>query len=133
MKRTLTSMIATFLCFAMLLACVACSPSKNRLQIAYENVYAQYPDAVACYEIGNDGSYLEVDTNPLDIDDYYNATYMSVLEAFQSELDVPDYVAQLMLTTTAMQGRQTETVNGLIISWTYHPDRGLEVLCRLES
>lgn len=30
MKRTLTSMIATFLCFAMLLACVACSPTENQ-------------------------------------------------------------------------------------------------------
>ena len=38
---------------------------------------------------------------------------------------------KLMITTTALQGRQTETVNGLIISWTYHPDNGLEVIYRL--
>ena len=142
MKRTLTSMIATVLCFAMFLVCVACSggttdeqpeETGNRLRIAYESVYALYPNATSCYEIGADSSYIEVDTNPYNIDDYYNPTYLSVVEAFNEALSVPDYVYQLMITTTAMQGRQTETVNGLIISWTYHPDNGLAVIYRSAS
>ena len=72
-----------------------------------------------------------MDTNPLDFDDYYNPTYIKVIEAFNEELGVPDYVYELMKKTTALQGRQTETVNGLIISWTYHPDNGLAVIYRL--
>lgn len=107
--------------------------SKTRLELAYDAVSAEYPSATSCYEIGSDGSYIEVDTNPYNIDDYYNPTYQEVLQAFNSELEVPDYVYQLMISTTAMQGRQTETVSGLIISWTYHPDNGLEVLYRLQS
>lgn len=142
MKRKLASMIATVLCFAMLLVCVACSggttdeqpeETGNRLRIAYESVYALYPNATSCYEIGADSSYIEVDTNPYNIDDYYNPTYLNVVEAFNEALSVPDYVYQLMITTTAMQGRQTETVNGLIISWTYHPDNGLAVIYRSAS
>lgn len=102
-----------------------------RLRQAYDKVKLQYSSATLCYEIGDDGSYIEVDTNPLDFDDYYNPTYTKVIEAFNEELGVPDYVYKLMITTTALQGRQTETVNGLIISWTYHPDNGLEVIYRL--
>lgn len=102
-----------------------------RLQQAYDKVKLQYSSATLCYEIGDDGSYIEVDTNPLDFDDFYNPTYTKVIEAFNEELGVPDYVYKLMITTTALQGRQTETVNGLIISWTYHPDNGLEVIYRL--
>ena len=102
-----------------------------RLRQAYDKVKLQYSSATLCYEIGDDGSYIEVDTNPLDFDDYYNPTYIKIIEAFNEELGVPDYVYKLMITTTALQGRQTETVNGLIISWTYHPDNGLEVIYRL--
>ncbi len=102
-----------------------------RLRQAYDKVKLQYSSATLCYEIGDDGSYIEVDTNPLDFDDFYNPTYTKVIEAFNEELGVPDYVYKLMITTTALQGRQTETVNGLIISWTYHPDNGLEVIYRL--
>lgn len=102
-----------------------------RLRQAYDKVKLQYSSATLCYEIGDDGSYIEVDTNPLDFDDFYNPTYTKVIEAFNEELGVPDYVYKLMITTTALQGRQTETINGLIISWTYHPDNGLEVIYRL--
>ena len=102
-----------------------------RLRQAYDKVKLQYSSATLCYEIGDDGSYIEVDTNPLDFDDFYNPTYTKVIEAFNEELGVPDYVYKLMITTTALQGRQTETVNGLIISWTYHPDNGLELIYRL--
>ena len=145
MKRKLTSMIATLLCLAAIFACAACSSettyeqyeqpgnTANRLKIAYESVYTLYSDATACYELGADDSYIEVDTNPFNIDDYYNPVYLSVLEAFNEKLGIPDYVYQLMITTTAMQGRQTETVNGLTISWTYHPNNGLEVIYRLAS
>lgn len=145
MKKMLAALAAALLCVAVALAFTACAagnagdddtqdppaPQKTRLQQAYDEVYAQYPAATSCYEIGSDGSYIEVDTNPFNIDDYYNATYVDVLKAFNSELGVPDYVYQLMITTTAMQGRQTETVNGLTISWTYHPDNGLAVIYRL--
>lgn len=63
-----------------------------RLRQAYDKVKLQYSSATLCYEIGDDGSYIEVDTNPLDFDDFYNPTYTKVIEAFNEELGVPDYV-----------------------------------------
>ena len=106
---------------------------NTRLERAYDTVSAKYPNDTSCYKIGYDNSYIEVDTNPYNLDNYYNPTYLDILEAFNSALNVPDYIYQLMISTTAMQGRQTETVNGLTISWTYHPDNGLEVLYRMET
>lgn len=134
--------ISIIICLTSVFGLAACSTADNstqqpvtdkyaRLRQAYDKVKLQYSSATLCYEIGDDGSYIEVDTNPLDFDDYYNPTYIKVIEAFNEELSVPDYVYELMKKTTALQGRQTETVNGLIISWTYHPDNGLAVIYRL--
>ena len=52
----------------------------------------------------------------------------TVLRKLNEALGLPSYVYQLMLETSYSMGRQTETVNGIKVSWTYHPDRGLEVL-----
>ena len=60
--------------------------------------------------------------------DYYNATNTQILKSAVTALKLPDYIYQRMLKTTAMQGRQEVTVNGITVSWTYHPDNGLEAM-----
>ena len=42
------------------------------------------------------------------------------------ELDMPSAVMSHIDQTTSMDGRQTETWGDLKISWSYHPDRGLD-------
>lgn len=44
------------------------------------------------------------------------------------KLGVPDYVYQEMLDTKSLDGRRTYSGSKINISWTYHPDKGLEVL-----
>lgn len=40
----------------------------------------------------------------------------------------PDSVYKRMMSTSALMGQQSEENKKFRVSWTYHPDRGLEVL-----
>ncbi|WP_282944494.1 hypothetical protein [Cellulomonas endometrii] len=43
-------------------------------------------------------------------------------------LETPTATVTLMDTTTALDGRQTDSWDGLTASWRYHPDTGLDVI-----
>ena len=77
--------------------------------------------------IGSDGSYLFIDTNPNDSEDYtdYSALYAIIL--VNEELGLPDSVFNDMTTTRAIDGTQKRTFDEVTVSWSFHPDRGLEV------
>lgn len=130
--------VATFLIIVLSLLLCACDDNSNNnsnhgnsksnpLNTAYDTLYKEF-GLNSCYTLGSDKSYLQVDTNPYDIDDYYNATYLEILKSAITALKLPDYIYQRMLKTTAMQGRQEVTANGITVSWTYHPNKGLEAM-----
>ncbi len=50
------------------------------------------------------------------------ATIMCVFD----ELKMPSAVLSHIKQTTSMDGRQTETWDNITVSWSYHPDRGLD-------
>ena len=130
--------VATILIIVLSLLLCACDDNSNNnsnhgnsksnpLNTAYDTLYKEF-GWNSCYTLGSDKSYLQVDTNPYDIDDYYNATYLEILKSAITALKLPDYIYQRMLKTTAMQGRQEVTTNGITVSWTYHPNKGLEAM-----
>ena len=130
--------VATILIIVLSLLLCACDDNSNNnsnhgnsksnpLNTAYDTLYKEF-GWNSCYTLGSDKSYLQVDTNPYDIDDYYNATYLEILKSAITALKLPDYIYQHMLKTTAMQGRQEVTANGITVSWTYHPNKGLEAM-----
>lgn len=130
--------VATILIIVLSLLLCACDDNSNNnsnhgnsksnpLNTAYDTLYKEF-GWNSCYTLGSDKSYLQVDTNPYDIDDYYNATYLEILKSAITTLKLPDYIYQRMLKTTAMQGRQEVTANGITVSWTYHPNKGLEAM-----
>lgn len=45
-----------------------------------------------------------------------------------SELDVPDSVVAKMDATRALDGAQSDTFGGYEITWSYHPDQGLDFI-----
>ncbi len=49
-----------------------------------------------------------------------------------SELDMPSSISSHIDQTTSMDGRQSESWNGKTISWSYHPDRGLDGVLTLD-
>lgn len=100
---------------------------SNPLETAYNALYEEFGWS-ACYTLGSDKSYLQVDTNPFDINNYYYEQNIQILKSTVTALKLPDYIYQRMLKTNALQGRQEATVNGINVSWTYHPNKGLEAI-----
>lgn len=79
--------------------------------------------------LARDESYLEIDTNPNDEEYYLKEDIGSAyIIAANEVLGLPDSVAMKMSQTRALDGRQTETYGDITVSWTYHPDNGLDVL-----
>lgn len=84
-------------------------------------------DAPFGVTIGSDDSYCEIDTNPLDIDDYFSSTILSYIEQMNKKLGLPDYLYNDMLHTSYSQGKQEETFNKIKVRYYYHPNKGLNV------
>ena len=112
-------------------ALAACGGGANKLQEAYDWVVANHADAAECFEFAADGSFVGVDTNPTDRDDYSVPSSFDAVEQFNAQLGLPDYIWEEMLHTSSNDGRQTQTANGITVSWKYHPDNGLEATYRL--
>lgn len=96
----------------------------------FENLYDEYCSSIWA-DVGSDGSYLSIDTNPYDNDDdglAYPAAYTAIKEVNKA-LGLPESVISEMGETTGADGKQTETFEeqGVTVSWKYHPDKGLEV------
>lgn len=100
------------------------------------------PDFKALYEkycqskwakYGSDGSYLSIDTNPYDWDDdglaYPDAYY--AIENVNTALGLPESLLNAMAETRGADGKQKETFDDVTVTWSYHPDKGLEVTYKL--
>lgn len=88
-------------------------------------------------ELASDGSYLKVDTNPYN-EDEDDMSYSELGEdirrsdiiknSINKELNLPKSLGEKMGSTRALDGRQSETFDNIEVSWTYHPNQGLEVI-----
>ena len=50
-----------------------------------------------------------------------------------ARLDMPASVESHLNQTTSMDGRQTESWDGVTIEWSYHPDRGSDMVITLDG
>ena len=108
-------------------------------------VKQKLPDLKAIYEelcesdwadLGSDGSFLSVDTNPKNKDDgdwSYMFTVNDAIKDIHAKLGLPDSLYEDMNSTTWSMGKQEEIFEniGLRVNWTYHPDKGLEITYKL--
>ena len=78
--------------------------------------------------ISSDGSYMTIDTNPNDDDDYIDLTAYYTIESINEELGFPASTYEKMGETRALDGRQYDETSEVEASWTYHPDKGLEII-----
>lgn len=103
-------------------------PQKPDFRALYNDLSDNYG-----WTLGSDGSYLSVDTNVYDIDDYSNTSIMYSIKDMNKNLGLPDSLWNDMLNTTWSMGKQQETYKniGITVSWTYHPDKGMEVTYKL--
>ena len=77
--------------------------------------------------LASDGSYLAIDTNPYDEDDYVDYAAWLSLYTINEYLGLPDSLMEDMGHTSSLDGKQSETFDDITVTWKYHPDRGLEV------
>ena len=113
---------------AVIVAIIALIPSK------FEKVKNECVQIAG--QAGTGKNYFSLDTDPYEnMDETMRAlllpnTQEKTLEAIKyanRELDFPGSVYSDMLKTTALMGRQSEENSKYKVSWTYHPDHGLEV------
>lgn len=93
----------------------------------FVSIYNTYLDS-SYASVAQDGSYLEIDTNPNDYDDYSDVNAIQGLVNVIYLLDLPDSLIREMSSTRALDGRLSKTYDEVSVSWSYHPDNGLEVL-----
>ena len=92
---------------------------------------AVVPDAVeTCGVTGTDGIVVADEGRSLTFDmkgddDLRGANITDIVCVFTA-LDMPSAVVSHMDQTTSMDGRQSESWGDLTVSWSYHPDRGLD-------
>lgn len=88
-----------------------------------------YDEATA--SASDDGSYLTLDSNPLNTKGgsiFFNDLGLEHIQLTNTALGLPDWLYQEMCQTRALDGRQKESFDNVTVSWTYHPDQGLEVM-----
>lgn len=96
----------------------------------FNDMYSSIEGESWC-EIASDGSWMELDTNPYNLDDYYNSTALYKIKSVNSDLGFSSSVYEEMMETRALDGRQSATSGRYTVSWTYHPDDGLEVMYKI--
>lgn len=89
------------------------------------------PDAVeSCGVTGADGIVVADEGRSLTFDmkgnDDLSGAGITDLVCVFTALDMPSAVVSHMDQTTSMDGRQSESWGDLTVSWSYHPDRGLD-------
>ena len=85
------------------------------------------------WELSSDESYLRIDTNPYDIEDSFSLEAWELIIAVQEKLDLPESLEAKMGETRSMDGRLSEDYGKITVSWTYHPDDGIEVMYELNN
>lgn len=136
-KRFLNTLIITG-CVVMAVIAVILLVNNTR-EVTFDKLVSEileeYPYADNAR--GDDGSYLKMDTDPYDGDMTYGEEYiysqksqdtLNGIKLANEKLGFSKAVYNKMIETTALMGRQTEENDKYIVSWTYHPDKGLEVL-----
>lgn len=95
--------------------------------IDFQKKFADIADESWC-DIASDGSYMKLDTNPYDIDDSFNSEAWDKIEEVNTALGFSEALMGKMGETRSMDGRQSDENDKFKVSWTYHPDKGLEVM-----
>ena len=98
----------------------------------FQEIYSKYCKS-KWSKVGSDGSYLSIDTNPDDLDDYNVYEAVQAILNVNSELGLPESLNQDMQHTSLIMGLQTQDFNeeGLSVSWAYGPSHGLEVTYKI--
>jgi hypothetical protein len=100
--------------------------SPNPLKTAYDDCGL---DLVLETYLEDGDRTLTVDT--LGEEDLFGASYFDYLCVLES-LETPSRITTRMDGTSALDGQQTDSADGLTYFWKYHPDRGVQLTVTLD-
>jgi len=83
--------------------------------------------------VADDGSYIEIDSNPLDMEDFYIEIAFDAVKYVNEELGFSDSLFLKMTQTRALDGTQSDSNDYINVFWTYHPNKGLSVIYELKN
>lgn len=126
-KRRSLILVVMFCIAACVFAFSACKKTPN-FSTLYNDLSSK-----SGWTLGSDGSYLRADTNTFDLEDYSNSSVLSEIKSMNRKMGLPESLYNDMINTTWSMGKQQEIFEniGISVSWTYHPDKGLEVTYKL--
>lgn len=116
---------------------ISVTTTNNKTDTCAITVIAAGPDLVSIYndycedgwaELSADNSYISIDTNPYDIKDEFDIDAMQAIEDVLKALGFSDAVLKNMYSTSSADGKQTEEIDNVRVSWKYHPDKGMETI-----
>lgn len=119
---------------------ITISTDNGKSDVCAVTVTKAGPDLAAIYKqycngtyatLASDNSYLSIDTNRYDLDGFFSSEASSAIKSVNDALELPDSVLQKMNSTRSIDGRQTYSNDVVNVSWTFHPDNGLEVMYEL--
>ncbi|CAB4137801.1 hypothetical protein UFOVP325_99 [uncultured Caudovirales phage] len=116
MKKTI-AIAGTALLLVGLTGCVG---SFDTFQKAYDTC-----GAPAGITVSDGGKSLIIDG--MGEEDYSGANIYDTA-CVVGAIGTPSYIISNMETTNSLMGRQSDEFDGIAISWSYHPDNGLDVV-----
>ena len=98
---------------------VVTTPAPN-----LQEIYNECGDSLYT-SLASDNSYITVDTNPFNIDDFSSDSAVNSIITINKALGLPESVLNKMSSTRALDGVQTYEGDGIEVRWTYHPNQSL--------
>ena len=116
-----------------------CSVTVNKALPNFKELYGEW-EGNSWFAVGDDGLWMKFDTNPHDYDSdsiyLFLSDYLAVDENLPNvlkDLGFKSSVYEQMNKTPAMMGVQKAENETAVVSWTYHPDHGLEVMIEVND
>lgn len=120
--KTTTKMGIAAIVAASALTLTGCSFGPTPLQQVFE----------ACSlgegaDLADGGKTLTIDM--IGEEDYSGVPLDKVMCVIEDEkLAMPSYIQESITSTRALDGKQSDEFNGISVSWSYHPDSGLNLI-----
>lgn len=133
-KKIIIIAIAIIVVIAIIVGIIVANQDNPQMVVSkekgvnFKKVYNEIGGDGYYITLASDNSCIEADTNPLNLDDFSSTEAWELIKKLNDALDLPEAVETKMETTRAMDGRITQTYGKITVSWTYHPDKGLQVL-----
>lgn len=105
---------------AVALTLTGCAGSFDLFQKAYDTC-----GATSGVSVSDNGTTISVDT--MGEEDYAGATYDDLVCVIDA-VGTPSYITNSIMSVRALDGRQTQEFDGIEVSYSYHPDNGMDIV-----